>query len=402
MKILHLADLHIREKSLPEIDTCLQFIIRTAQEERPDLAVIAGDVFDSREVKVDSEAAIVAIGFVSALANICPVAIITGTVLHEGTASRILGYARGKHEIRVATMPEQVFLYQGSFYSALTGNTKPDAILSLIPTITKRYFQTAASIEDADKEIAARMNGIFLGFGAGAAQYPETPHALAFHGGISGAALPSGHVRTGMDIEISTDQIEMAGPGGNFMGAFYPGPLYSVKVDEHDCGFYIHELYGSDFVACLGHIHQVQKLGGIEDPNSRHILTPCEKTVRIALDFTQSLDWSMDGRESEIREARARVDVKVWQDQAETIDFERIKQGLILWGASSVDIRITRIPRETVRAESVLAASTLADKITEQARIKGETVEPAVLEMARLLEGSTAEEMIKMAMNARF
>lgn len=107
MKILHCADLHIREKDVEEIDGCLSMIVRTARDERVDLAVIAGDIFDSRDIKLDSRSALMAIAFVSALADICPVAIVLGTPSHDGKAPEILRFARGIFPIRVYARPDR-------------------------------------------------------------------------------------------------------------------------------------------------------------------------------------------------------------------------------------------------------------------------------------------------------
>ena len=147
MKILHCADLHIRENDLAEIDGCLRKIVTTAQEELPRLVVIAGDIFDSRDVKLDSQSAITAIGFVSALADICPVAIVIGTPSHDGNAPDIMRYSRGKkYDVTVSSLPEQLYLYQGALYRRkMVGNLQPEAVISMIPQPTKRFFQRSAN-----------------------------------------------------------------------------------------------------------------------------------------------------------------------------------------------------------------------------------------------------------------
>ena len=104
MKILHISDEHIRDKDIEEIQTCLDFIVATARAEAPDLIVSAGDLFDSQDVKMGSRSALAAIGLISALADIAPVAIVLGTASHDGKAPEILRFARGKFPIIVATM----------------------------------------------------------------------------------------------------------------------------------------------------------------------------------------------------------------------------------------------------------------------------------------------------------
>jgi len=402
MKILHLADEHVRDRDIEEIENILSFIIATAQTEEPDLIISAGDLFDSQDIRMGSRAALAAIRFISELADIAPVGIILGTPSHEGHAPEILRFARGNCPIRVASVPGQFILEAGEFKTEADNEGfgfQPEAILTLIPTPTKQFFQTTAGIEAGDQEIGQAMSGLFAGFGTQAAAYPGIPHVLVYHGGISGARLPSGHVRTGMDIEISTDQIRMAGGDSNFLGAFYPGGIYPVKVDEQGCGFFIHEIGGNDFIACLGHIHQVQILGAYGDEKrSRHIPTPCKRTVRFQRDLRdipegQDESVYVDG----VSGSHVRYELTTWQDEAGEIDKAGIEKMLMEEGALSVDIRITRVPREAIRAVEVLDALTLRGKIVAQAEIKGEEVDPEILDMADRLENTPVDALLKQA-----
>jgi len=398
MKILHIADEHIRDKDIDEITRCLDFIVETARQEKPDLIVSCGDIFDSNEVKTDSPAARLAIKTISRLADIAPVAIITGTYKHEGNAPEILRYAKGKHDVFVTSYPNQAFLYQGAFYETMVGTTNPDVIVTMIPAITKQFFKTASGIADADQEVAQEMTKLFLGFGAACAEY-DAPHVLLWHGGISGAKIPSGHVLTGQEIEISTDQIRLAGANHDFLGAFYPGPIYPVKVDEQECGFWMHELEKRDFLCTMGHIHQPQRIGAEHlDVASRWIATPITKTVRFATDRTDPEAGMFNEVVPAIAGANVRHEIKVYQDEAGDIDKAGMERLYLDAGAASVEIQITRIPRVQVRSESVLAAESLADKLVASAALRGETVTPEVLETAGLLEHTDAESLLKMVM----
>ena len=392
MKILHCADLHIRENDLAEINICLQKIVTTAQEELPGLAVIAGDIFDSRDVKLDSQSAITAIGFVSALADICPVAIVIGTPSHDGKAPDIMRYTRGKkYDVTVSSLPEQLYLYQGSIYRAkMVGNLQPEAVLSMIPQPTKRFFQSASDIRTADQEIGQAMSVLFVGFRAQAVEY-KCPHILVYHGGVSGAKLPSGQMRVGMDIEVSTDQMMLASPDLICMGhihqkqqmgdrSFYSGPIYATKIDEQGPnGFYIHNIGHPDY-----------------PEESRHVFieTPCKKAVRYTFDYTGAVSVKpLDGDAENVASAHIRIDAKVWQDEVQKIDFNAMKGDLLRWGAESVDIRIIRVPRENVRAEAVLKAESLRDKVQRMAELRNEEIGWSVLLKAEALETKPADEL---------
>jgi DNA repair exonuclease SbcCD nuclease subunit len=78
MKILHSADWHVRDKDIEEITKCLGFLVETARTEGTDLITIAGDCFDSRDIKLDSQSAKLVIKIISELADICPVAVVLG------------------------------------------------------------------------------------------------------------------------------------------------------------------------------------------------------------------------------------------------------------------------------------------------------------------------------------
>lgn len=399
MKILQVADEHIRERDADEIDRCLQFIVDTAQKEHPNLILSCGDLFDSRDVRVDSRAAITAIGFVSALMDVAPVAIVLGTPSHDGAAPRIMQYVRGDYPVIVAEKPMQVVLSGGEFKTEADNEgygLQAEAVITLIPQPTKQYWQTQAGVSGSDQEIGAAMTGVFGGFGAEAAQYPGVPHILVYHGGISGARVSTGQTLTGHDIEVSTDQLALTGADIYCLGhihmaqqigdrGFYAGSPYRTNIGEAEAkGFYLHE-YGKTVV------------NGNSYWESSFIETPARKVVRIADDYRNGVG-QVPLEMPDVNGADVRYELTVWQDEADRINKEEVVKGFTDHGALSVDIRITRIPRETVRAESVLKAKTLRQKIEERARITGEEVPAGVLDLADLLQGSEAERLLKSVM----
>jgi DNA repair exonuclease SbcCD nuclease subunit len=252
LKILHSADWHTRDKDIEEAEKCLSFLVDTAAKESVDLAIIAGDVFDSRDIKLDSLSAKLVIKTVSALADICPVAIVIGTSSHDGTAPSILQEVRGKYPVVVADKPRQVALDSDGDFLQIPCGAIPTAVISLIPQPTKQFFNQG-DIQGSNEAISQGMNGLFAGFGAQAAEF-DCPHILVFHGSISGAKLSNQQVMPGMDIEVSTDQLNLAKPDVIMCGhihlpqelpgnVFYSGSIYANNWGEnHEHGFYIHEV----------------------------------------------------------------------------------------------------------------------------------------------------------------
>lgn len=253
MRILHYADQHVREKDIEEAIKCLDFVRDTAIKENVNLIISAGDWFDSRDVKMESPAAKLVLQHICEMADIAPVAIVTGTNSHDGSAPEILRYAKGTHDVFVATRPVQVHLEDGFFFDRPAGDRESECVVTLIPQPTKQFFQTESGIKQADQEIGAAMSSMLAGFGAQASNY-NAPHVLAYHGSVSGATLSNGQVRTGMDIEISKGQLRLAGADLTLCGhihfqqdlgdnIFYSGSIYANNYGEnHIHGFYIHEI----------------------------------------------------------------------------------------------------------------------------------------------------------------
>ena len=234
------------------------------------------------------------------------------------------------------------------------------------------------------------MSGLFAGLGAAAAEYPGVPHVLVYHGCVSGGKAANGQVMTGRDIEVSRDQLAMSGADLILCGhlhlpqelpgsIFYSGSIYANNIGEdHRHGFYIHEIGQTD---------------GQQQIQSKFVETPCKRIARYKFDMTagEKITIPFEG----IAGATVRVEVTAYQDETGLVSKETIIENLKRWGAESVEVRITAIPRENVRAESVLAAETLRDEIKAMADLRQEEIEADVLLKAELLEGVPGEELLQ-------
>lgn len=386
MKIIHSADWHLREKDIEECSRCLDHLVNTAREEKPDLIVIAGDIFHSQEIKLDSQSARLAVKTVSTLANIAPVAVVLGTPSHDGRAPLVLSFARGMHDIRVASEPEQLYLSEGYLYSSLVGNKKPGAILTMIPQPTKQYFKSDSGIAGTDQEISQALTGLFAGFGIKAEPYKSVPHILIGHWNVSGARLSSGQVMTGRDVEVNLDQMIMTGADLHLLGhihaqqklgdrTYYAGSLYHENWGEQEAkGFLIFD-----------HVGEYE-----DDP--RFVEVPCKRLARFVFDMTAG--ESINVPAEQVAGAIVRIDVSAWQDETGLIDKDQITTRMKLWGAEVVDIRITPVPRVTVRAEAVLKADALRDKISRRAELVGDVIEEEKLQLADILEVTPSEQLV--------
>jgi len=230
MKILHLSDIHAQHQGFPEIKKCCDFIIDTARGERPDLIIFSGDTFESSDIRLDSEVVKYIFSFFTQMADIAPISAIVGTPSHDGKAIEVLNHIKAKYQIHVtAEAPEQLFFADGEFQTTVNpsrSQTGYDAIISAFPAPTKKWFQTDSPINTGEMEIAQGITKIMAAFGVVAEGY-DCPHILNAHWNVSGAFVSGTQTLTGVDIEVSQDQMAL----GNF-----------------DLG-------------CLGHIHKAQALG---------------------------------------------------------------------------------------------------------------------------------------------
>jgi len=396
-KILHTGDIHARDKDIDEVKKCLAFIVETARKEEPGLIVDAGDTVDSQNIKLDSASAKLIFEVFSQLADIAPVAVVTGTPLHDGHAVEVLKHVKARYPVHVATRPEQIFLRQGNFIS----NVDPDdwiadahdAIISFVPTPTKQFFNVG-SIEHSDQGIAGAMAPMFAGFGAAAADY-DCPHILIGHFQTKGARVSNGQTLIGRDIEISRDHLSLANAdliclahihmAQEFMpGGFFCGSVYRENHGETEAkGFYVHHLGWAD--------------EGRYSVMSDFIETPAKKlfSEKISLvDGTDSITLKSVPLD-EIEGASVKIDVEVWQDEADSVDLEDVKQHYLAEGAESVTVNLVRKPRENVRSQKIMELQSLRDKVRERALLNREEVSEDILTMCDRLESESPEDIIK-------
>lgn len=413
MQILHFADTHARDQDISEARTCLGYIVQEAYDLEPDLIVMAGDTFDSRMVQLDSQAAKLIFEMYSKMADIAPMIVITGTPSHDGLTVQVLGHVIGKYPIYVSDFPEQILLTdQGGFVppGLLVQADIPMAIISTVPTPTKQFWQEFGgkyeSAKETDAEVAQAMGAMLANFGAVAAEY-DCPHILVGHFSVGGAFVSETQQLVGVDIELSRDQIGLAEADLVCLGhihlhqqigdnIFYSGSIYRKDFGElEEKGFCLHGI-NTD----MGNPNKNERL-----INSRFIKTPTRKLVKIKHDFTDTpiteLDlalYSLD--ENEVKDAFVRVEVKAYQDDANELKEDGIKSFYISAGAIMVDLKIQRVPRETVRSAKLLDLQTLREKIREMALLRKEEVPESVLVKAGMLEHLEPDELYKAVANA--
>ncbi|MCK4821718.1 metallophosphoesterase [bacterium] len=403
MKILHFGDIHARDKDIDEVEQCLNHVVAVARKEQPDIIIDAGDTFDSSGIKADSLAAKLIFRIFAELADIAPVAVLIGTPSHDGKIAETLRYIKARYPVWVSAVPEMLYLVEGDLNNNLSSIYAPtqapvDAVISMCPAPTKQHFNTFSDIKGSDAEIAVEMSKMFAGFASQVEAYP-CPHILVGHWNTTGSLISETQTLTGVDIEISRDQMTLANADLICLGhihkqqklepnIFYCGSIYRTNRGEtEDKGFYIHE------------IEQIPNDNSCHLTGSRFELTPARKLLKISEDFTRAgkideFDTQQQPDIDEVKDSNILIEIKVFQDEAQKVDIELLKTCYLSAGAKEVTVKLIRVPRENVRSKNILKLTTLREKLIEQAALKNETVPESILLKADLLESETNENLV--------
>lgn len=418
--IIHTADWHVCDEKLEDARKCLGHLTAKAEKIKPDLIVIAGDIYNHRQVRQESEAARLAFSTIKTLANVSPVAILLGTPSHDGQAPLLTSAINEDYPVWVANLPEAMLLCVEKFgsevmFSKLSDRPpdtmEPVAFISAVPAFTKQYFQTASDIQTSDQEIATALGNIFAGFGG---QYHDwsrgtkrsVPHILMGHWAIGGAFVHPAQAQalTGLEIEVARAHIALAKPSIVCMGhihaqqklgsnIFYPGSLFATDFGEMEAkGFYFHALQLAGEGAPWGVV------------GSEFIHTPSPLLIKIVSDLyavkqdataNVVLLQALKGL-SPNPNAIIRHEIRIYQDMAHTIDETLIRETVAQkLGPREYQMNISRMPRPNVRSARVLHVESLRDKLQARAEIINEPVSEEILLKADALEAYEREQLLE-------
>lgn len=397
MRIMHTSDWHVRDRDIGEIEKCLTYLVQIAKKEKVDIIIHSGDVFDSRLVRMESASAKLVFKTFAELGDIAPVAIITGTASHEGTATELLSHIKSCYPVWCSSQPEQLYLCKG-YLEAEVKNVPAEApieaIITMVPAPDKSWFKSGdRGILDSEDGIAQSMSMMLSGFAVVANAYSGAhilngcPHILVGHWQIDGAMISETQSLVGRDISLSREQMTLSKANICLMGhihkaqqigenIFYSGSIIPLTWGELDPkGLYIHEIEGKGLI------------------ESRFIKTPSKKLTRISEDLTRNStdidEWEdilCAYNANAIENAFLRITISVFQDDAKRIETKKVKDYFLSAGAQDVIVDLVRIPRENVRSQTLLQLKTLREKLVEQAKLRAEIVSESILLKADMIE----------------
>ena len=266
MKILHTADWHIGQFKGPVVDgvnlrsqdtvNCLNYMIKVAEEEKPDIVCVSGDVFHQEQIGPVrySDEMIVATDTITKLAGVAKAVIVMrGTPNHDGGGQfRVLSKMfANTGNVHIVTSP--------------TVLRTPYADIACIPGFDKQEFRSRFPGLSADEENEAWTSYISSMVMGLRAECHNTSILMA-HYTVPGCNMESGQTSffTNFEPVIPREALEAADYEAVLLGhihrpqqinglhnVYYSGAINAMNFnDEHqNRGFYIHEFMGGEMTS---------------------------------------------------------------------------------------------------------------------------------------------------------
>lgn len=239
MRVLHTGDLHIGNFPGPEkngenaryldICKCLDALVEGAREQKPGIAVIAGDIFHQARVWSDRglKEQQTAVKFLRELSDVCPVVVMRGTPNHDSESQfEMLKTAfEGNGEVKIITEPQVVDVFSGAY-----GWVQ----VACLPGFDRGYYRAqhpGLSKEEENEVFTKAIADMIIGLKAQCK--PGTPAVLVSHCTITGCNMESGQTAFFSQFEP----------------VVYPDTLAAADFD----------------LVCFGHIHRPQQLEGCKN-----------------------------------------------------------------------------------------------------------------------------------------
>ncbi|MCI8351903.1 MAG: hypothetical protein HFJ86_12205 [Oscillospiraceae bacterium] len=239
IKLLHTGDLHLGSFPGPEKDgqnlrfadicRCMDTMLGETYTEKPDIAVIAGDIFHAAKIWSDRglKEQREAVNFLRRLSAICPVVVMRGTPNHDSEQQFLTLANTFEDEERVRVVWEPCVL-------PLITSSGEEISVACLPGFDRGFYRakhTGLSSEEENEVFTKAIEDMIIGLKAQC--LPGKPSVLVSHFTITGANMESGQTA--------------------FFGQFEPV--------VNPC-----TLAAADFdLVCFGHIHRPQQLEGCKN-----------------------------------------------------------------------------------------------------------------------------------------
>lgn len=418
MKIFHFADVHHEEKYHDEIKKCMDYIIKKAEEEQPDVIICSGDVTNSEYLGASTKSAKTIMEQFRRFSDIAPVAVVIGTPSHDGQTPELLEYASGRFPIHVSTKPEQLLLthsntWLDSHYSVIVSpNIK--LLVTQIPAPTKEHWKNRQGVEQDNFNIAEAMGSIFAGFGHTAEQFNGVPHILNGHFSMKGSKITETQLLPGGDISIGAETLAAAKADLYCLGhihmrqsykimgkevAFHSGSTWRKNFGERneDKGFFIHNLI----------IDASQVKVGKYKNNSEFIKTPTRSMFQEDINLLENpglldVDDFSEYLTDKLKPQAAngdfiKIKITIYMDDIRLINQAKLKRLVLDNGASDIILEIERVRRENSRDDEVIKAVSLPDKFKALENHRSQPAPDGVFDLLESVETMDEADLVEYA-----
>lgn len=266
IKILHTGDLHIGSFPGPEKDgenvrfqdicKCLDALVAGAEEQKPDIAVIAGDIFHQARVWSDRglKEQRTAVRFLRELSEICPVVVMRGTPNHDSEEQfkALASTFEDDPTVHIVTEPgvETYVCNNGEWVE-----------IACLPGFDRGFYRAkypGLSKEEENQVFTEAIETMIIGLKAQCRA--DLPSVLVSHFTITGANMESGQTAFFSQFEPVVYPATLAAAGFDLTcfghihrpqqldgcpNTFYCGAISALNFNDEGQrrGFYIHEIF---------------------------------------------------------------------------------------------------------------------------------------------------------------
>jgi exonuclease SbcC len=400
LKFIHTADIHFSRENQEKALASLKTVCETAEREKVDLIIIAGDLFDRPVQNTDSAGFPALFAVIQHMMNIAPVVAVRGTPTHDAPGCyEPFQKIEAIYRFTMLEPSQPYFLaHEGErdFVSADPWSKDDSLLIFGIPELGKEWFLKDRQLgkDEANEEIKRGMRQLLLGLAARRAEHPDIPCVLVYHGAIAGASLSANQILPAGGIQIGRDDLALVGADYYALGhihmaqqienlpAYYAGSAFPVDWAETDKKMFNLVEIGNevDGIPANGpdweenYVTSVQFISYPHPPRKKIVINP-ENDMIIEPDLSGFQVW---------------------------IDVHNTKEGFAKWGSTPEEdlahfikdegclpgsrVTYSIIPTETIRASEIQNAVKLRDKVQIYALNSQQNINPYIVEKAALLE----------------
>ena len=388
IKLLHVGDVHLHNGPLfQEIKKCCLYILKKAEEEKPDMIVISGDLFDllrdRLSLRIGTPATLFAADFVQGLADIAPVLIILGTLTHDPPDSIVVfKKLKTKFPVHVALSLEQVGFRKKSMEFMEINPDSPaegySVIISCLPSVTKATVMSKTAMKDEGQHTTEELTRDVLqmwGVVNERAREVGIPTILSGHCTVRGSITSTGQKMIGKDLEVCISDLKLAKCDIYCLNHIHkaqevgPGMFYSGSVTRLDHG----ETEAKGF-----YIHEVEAFKPLV---SRFIETPARVMKTLIADGLPNEAMLDEVNPGDI----VRISYTMREDENALVDEQALKQIALANGAVDVTFQRETILIRRSRAEGISKLNSLEEKLVKWGEIAQQEITDPLKEKLDLL-----------------